>query len=59
VWLPQLLLLGEDADVEEIADAVRKVMRNLDDLAKADPALAGVKAMSRAERPRRERARNY
>jgi hypothetical protein len=38
---------------------VWKVMRNLDDLAKADPALAGVKAMSRAERPRRERARNY
>jgi hypothetical protein len=59
VWLPQFLLLGEDRDVDEIADAVGKIMRNLGDLAKADPALAGVKAMSRAERPRRERARNY
>lgn len=59
VWLPQFLLLGEDSDVEQIADAVGKVMRNLADLAKADPALAGVKAMSRAERPRKELARNY
>jgi dTDP-4-amino-4,6-dideoxygalactose transaminase len=59
VWLPQFLLIGDDQDVEQIAAAVAKVMRNLDALAKADPALAGVKAMSRAERPRRERARNY
>jgi len=59
VWLPQFLLLGDDADVAEIAGAVGKVMRNLGDLAKADPALAGPKAMSRAERPRHERARNY
>jgi dTDP-4-amino-4,6-dideoxygalactose transaminase len=59
VWLPQFLLLGEDSDTEEIADGVSKVMRNLGDLAKADRALAGVKAMSRAERPQKERARNY
>lgn len=59
VWLPQFLLLGEDADVDEIASAVGKVMRDLGDLVKADPALAGPKAMSRAERPRHERARNY
>jgi hypothetical protein len=34
-------------------------MRNFNDLASADPSLAGVKAMSRAERPNKERARNY
>jgi hypothetical protein len=34
-------------------------MRNLGDLAGADPVLAGAKAMSRAERPRGGRARNY
>jgi dTDP-4-amino-4,6-dideoxygalactose transaminase len=59
VWLPQFLLIGEDKDVEDIATAVAKVMRNFKDLESADPALAGVKAMSRAERPNKERARNY
>jgi dTDP-4-amino-4,6-dideoxygalactose transaminase len=59
VWLPQFLLIGEEEDVDDIALAVAKVMRNMNDLASADPALAGVKAMSRAERPRQERARNY
>ena len=59
VWLPQFLLIGDDRDVDDIAAAVAKVMRNLDALSKADPALAGLKAMSRAERPLRERARNY
>jgi hypothetical protein len=59
VWLPQFLLLGGEQDVEEIAAAVGKVMRNLDDLAAADPALAGPKAMSRAERPHHEPKRNY
>ena len=59
VWLPQFLLIGEDQDVEDIATGVAKVMRNFKDLESADPALAGVKAMSRAERPNKERARNY
>jgi dTDP-4-amino-4,6-dideoxygalactose transaminase len=59
VWLPQFLLLGEDGDIDEIVETVGKVMRNLGDLAAADPELAGVKAMSRAERPPKERARNY
>jgi dTDP-4-amino-4,6-dideoxygalactose transaminase len=53
VWLPQFLLIGDDADVDDIAEAVAKVMRNLDALAAADPSLAGAKAMSRAERPRK------
>jgi dTDP-4-amino-4,6-dideoxygalactose transaminase len=58
VWLPQFLLIGEDRDVDDIAAAVAKVMEKFDDLACADPSLAGVKAMSRAERPHKER-RNY
>ncbi len=59
VWLPQFLLIGEDRDVDDIATAVAKVLRNSDALAAADPALAGQKAMSRAQRPRKERAKNY
>jgi len=59
VWLPQFLLLGDDRDVEDIAAAVAKIMRNIGGLATADPALAGPKAMSRAERPRHEPERNY
>jgi hypothetical protein len=34
-------------------------MRNLEVLKNADPALAGLKALSRAERPKHERGRNY
>jgi len=59
VWLPQFLLIGEDRDVDDIATAIAKVLRNADDLASADPSLAGAKAMSRAQRPRKERAKNY
>ena len=59
VWLPQFLLIGEDRDVDDIATAVEKVMRNLEALSKADPSLAGLKALSRAERPKHERAKNY
>jgi len=59
VWLPQFLLLGDERDVDDIAAAVAKVVRNLDELASADPSLAGSKAMSRAERPKHASARNY
>jgi dTDP-4-amino-4,6-dideoxygalactose transaminase len=59
VWLPQFLLLGEEQDVEDIARAVAKVVAHLPELASADPQLAGVKSLSRAERPRIEKARNY
>jgi dTDP-4-amino-4,6-dideoxygalactose transaminase len=59
VWLPQFLLIGDDRDIEDIAAAVAKVIKNLDALKTADPALAGLKALSRAERPKHERARNY
>jgi len=59
VWLPQFLLLGDEQDVEEIAAAVGKVVASLKELAGADPRVAGVKSLSRAERPRIEHARNY
>jgi dTDP-4-amino-4,6-dideoxygalactose transaminase len=59
VWLPQFLLIGDHQDIEDIASAVAKVMRNLETLQTADPALAGLKALSRAERPKHERGRNY
>jgi hypothetical protein len=59
VWIPQFLLIGDEQDVEDIAGAVAKVMRHFDALASADPTLAGSKAMSRAERPKHERGRNY
>ena len=59
VWLPQFLLLGSEEEVADIVCAVEKVVAGLDRLAGADPALAGQKAMSRAERPRVEREKNY
>lgn len=59
MWLPQFLLIGEDGDVEDVARGIAKVAADLDDLRSADPALAGLKAMSRTERPKHERARNY
>ncbi len=59
VWIPQFVLLGGSTDVEDVARAVSKVMDNIGALASADPALAGKKAMSRADRPKIEPARNY
>ncbi|MBI1791059.1 MAG: DegT/DnrJ/EryC1/StrS family aminotransferase [Acidobacteria bacterium] len=59
IWLPQFLLLGEERDVDDIARAVEKVVAHLDELAAAGPALAGVKSMSRAERPHVEKEKNY
>jgi dTDP-4-amino-4,6-dideoxygalactose transaminase len=58
VWLPQFLLLGEESDVEQIGEAVRKVTEGLGDLRKADPKLAGVKSMGRSQRPNVEQ-KNY
>jgi dTDP-4-amino-4,6-dideoxygalactose transaminase len=59
VWLPQFLLIGEERDVDDVAAAIAKVLSHTDDLASADQSLAGQKAMSRAQRPRKERAKNY
>ena len=59
VWLFQFELIGEEDDVRDVARAVEKVAANLETLAAQDPALAGVKAMGRAQRARFERQKNY
>jgi dTDP-4-amino-4,6-dideoxygalactose transaminase len=59
VWVPQFVLLGGDAGVYDVIRAVEKVVKNLDQLRSADPALAGLKSVSRADRPKHERTRNY
>jgi len=59
VWLPQFLLIGDEADVRDVCTAIKKVLDNLDELAEADPSLAGAKAMGRAQRARFERQKNY
>lgn len=59
VWLFQFCFLGEEEDVRDMARAIEKVCTQLDRLAEADPALAGVKAMGRAQRARHERNKNY
>jgi len=58
VWVPQFVLLGDEEDVRDVARAVAKVAGQLEVLAKADPKLAGVKGLSRAERPLLERKRH-
>lgn len=59
VWLPHFTLLGDEQDTESIAAAVQKVMAARPALRGASADMAGVKAMSRALRPRVEAARNY
>jgi dTDP-4-amino-4,6-dideoxygalactose transaminase len=59
VWLPQFLLIGSEEDVRDIARAVAKVMAAREELAAADPALAGAKGLGRAQRARLERLKNY
>jgi hypothetical protein len=59
VWIPQFTLIGSEGDVDDIAQAVAKVAANRDVLAGADPALAGAKALGRAQRARFERQKNY
>jgi dTDP-4-amino-4,6-dideoxygalactose transaminase len=59
VWVPQFVLLGDEEDVQDVARAVAKVTSQLEPLSKADPKLVGSKGLSRAERPRIERKKNY
>ena len=59
VWLPQPLLIGDSQDVRDVAKAVARIMEQREVLAQADPALAGLKSMSRHERARLERQKNY
>lgn len=58
VWLPQTVLLGDERDVDQVIDAVGKVLKNLGDLEGKPISLAGVKGMSRAERAKIEK-KNY
>lgn len=59
VWLFQFCFIGEEDGVRDVARAIEKVATQLETLAAADPALAGVKAMGRAQRARFERSKNY
>ncbi|GIU74039.1 MAG: 3-amino-5-hydroxybenzoate synthase [Bryobacteraceae bacterium] len=59
VWLFQFCFLGGEEDIRDMARAIEKVCTNLERLAGADPSLAGVKAMGRAQRARFERNKNY
>jgi len=59
MWLFQFVLIGEEEDVRDVARAVEKVAANLPELARQEAALAGVKAMGRAQRARVERRKNY
>jgi dTDP-4-amino-4,6-dideoxygalactose transaminase len=51
VWLPHQLLLGSEADVDQIVEAVEKIQGNIDELLGADNELIERKQMSRVERP--------
>jgi dTDP-4-amino-4,6-dideoxygalactose transaminase len=59
VWLPQFVLIGDDTDVQDVVEAIQKVASQLESLAAADPALARAKGMSRSQRARFERKKNY
>ena len=56
VWLPHFLLLGDEADVDDILAAVEKVATHLDELEGVD---AGVKGVSRTGRSRLESERQW
>ena len=59
IWLPQFLLIGDEADVRDVGNAVEKVVSSLGELSKADPKLAGLKACPRGLRAKMERLKNY
>jgi dTDP-4-amino-4,6-dideoxygalactose transaminase len=55
VWLPHHLFLGNRRDTNDIAEAVKKVCENVEELRGLKHHAIAVKAMSRAERPRVEK----
>ncbi len=55
VWLPHHIFLGSKKDTDDIADAVLKVLENIEELRGLEHPAIEVKAMSRAERPRVEK----
>ena len=52
VWIPHRVLLGTEADVDSVLEAVAKIQANPDDLRRADHRLVRLKSMSRALRDR-------
>jgi len=56
VWLPHFLLLGDERDVDDILTAIEMVATRLGELEKLD---AGVKGLSRTERPHIEKTRQW
>ncbi|MHB8654374.1 MAG: DegT/DnrJ/EryC1/StrS family aminotransferase [Terriglobia bacterium] len=55
VWLPHHIFLGSRRDTDDIANAVRKVCENINELRGLKHAAIERKGMSRAERPRVEK----
>lgn len=52
VWIPHNLLLGSEADVDDIVEAIQKIQDNVHELLKADHPLIRLKSLNRAERER-------
>lgn len=50
VWVPHQLFLGDDQDVDAIADAIHKVLENIDELAGLDHKAIRNQKLSRADR---------
>ena len=55
VWLPHHIFLGSKKDTDDIADAVLKILENIEELRGLEHPAIETKAMSRAERPRVEK----
>ena len=55
VWLPHHIFLGRPRDADDIAEAVLKVIENVEELRGLQHPAIDIKAMSRAERPRIEK----
>ena len=52
VWIHHRVLLGTEADVDSVVEAVAKIEANPDELRRAEHRLVGLKSMSRALRDR-------
>jgi dTDP-4-amino-4,6-dideoxygalactose transaminase len=52
VWLPHRILLGTEADVDGVLEAIGKIRANVDELRTAEHPLVRLKSMSRAHRDR-------
>jgi dTDP-4-amino-4,6-dideoxygalactose transaminase len=52
VWIPHRVLLGTEADVDSVLEAIAKIQANPDELRRAEHPLVRLKSMSRALRDR-------